>query len=78
MYAEYIDDEKTMISVKKCLEFDCPLAFINNKGVLQQNMFPFFLSLVNPMPGYKLYTLIFEHKCRYSLLILGNVPHSGN
>ena len=33
MYAEYIDDEKTAIknSVKNCLKFDCPLAFINNK-----------------------------------------------
>ena len=44
MYAEYRDDGKTTISVKKCLKFDCPLAFINNKGVLQQNMiFVFFV-----------------------------------
>ena len=37
--------EKTTISVKNCLKFDCPLAFIDNKGVLQPNMFSVFLAL---------------------------------
>ena len=45
MYAECIDDEKTTISVKHCLKFDWPLAFINNKGGLQQNMFSVFFYL---------------------------------
>ena len=63
MYAEYIDDEKTTISVKNCLKFDCRLAFINNKGVLQQHMFSVFLSRVNPIPVYMLYMWIVYEDC---------------
>ena len=48
-YAEYIDDEKTTISVK---------------GVLHQNMFSVFFSEVNPMPGKTLFYLIIINTTR--------------
>ena len=50
-YMEYTDDENTII-VKKCLKFDCPLVFINNKEVLHQNMFSVFFSQVKSMPDH--------------------------
>ena len=46
------------------MKFDCQLVFINNKGVLYQNIFPVFYSYVYPMPANSLFIAISYVYCK--------------